>query len=85
MLQSAGITSEQVAVIAKIVMEVQNQKNPNKDIPSQSRAMNISGTIKEQKSRQEKNPRRSVLVVRARFPSRHKKPDSSLGCCQAPS
>ena len=71
-LQLAGIsiTSEQIAAITNIVMAVQNQNTPQ---PSQSRKMNITGTIKEQKSRLEKNPRRSVLVVRARFPSRHNK------------
>jgi hypothetical protein len=63
-LQSLGITSEQVAAIAKIVIAVQNQTGPKSDIPSRSSIMNVSGTIKEQ-SRREKSPRRRVLVVRA--------------------
>jgi hypothetical protein len=62
-----GITSEQVAAIASIVMAVQNQNAPKHYIPLQSKKKNISGTIKEQNGRQEKNPRRKVLVVRARF------------------
>ena len=71
-LQSLGITSEQVAAIAQIVMAVQNQNSPKSDIPSRSSVMNVSGTIKEQ-SRREKSPRRRVLVVRAQFPSQHKR------------
>jgi hypothetical protein len=67
-LQLAGITSEQVAAIANIVMAVQNQ-NPPKHIPLQSRKTNVSGTIKEKKSRLEKTPRKRALVVRARFAS----------------
>jgi hypothetical protein len=59
-----GITPEQVAAIANIVMAVQNQTIP---IPPKPRKMNTSGTIKEQKSRLEKNPRRTVLLVRTRF------------------
>jgi hypothetical protein len=59
-----GITPEQVAAIANIVMAVQNQTIP---IPPKPRKMNTSGTIKEQKSCLEKNPRRTVLLVRTRF------------------
>ena len=62
----AGITSEQVAAIANIVMGVQNNMAPKN---TQSRKMNVSGTIKEQKSRLEKTPRKRVLVVRAHFAS----------------
>jgi hypothetical protein len=65
-----GITSEQIAAIASIVMAVQNQTIP---IPPRPRKMNTTGTIKEQKSRLEKNPRRTVLLVRARFPSQHER------------
>ena len=73
-LPSLGITSEHVTAIAKIVMAVQNQNNPKPDIPSRSKVMNVSGTIKEQRRREE-NPRRKVLVVNAQFPSQHKRPD----------
>ena len=69
-LQSAGITTDQIAAIANIVMAVQNQNTRN---PSRNKKMNITGTIKDQKSRVEKNPRRRDLVVRARFLSQHKK------------
>ena len=62
----AGITSEQVAAIANIVMGLQNNMAPKN---TQSRKMNVSGTIKEQKSRLEKTPRKRVLVVRAHFAS----------------
>jgi hypothetical protein len=65
-LQSLGITSEHVAAIAQIVMTVQNQNAPKPDVPSRSSTRNVSGTIKEQ-DRREKNPRRTVLVVRAQF------------------
>jgi hypothetical protein len=71
-LQSLGITSEQVAAIAEIVMAVQNKNSPKSDIPSRSSIMNVSGTIKEQ-SRRERSPRRRVLAVRAQFPSQHKR------------
>ena len=70
-LQSLGITSEQVAAIAKIVMAVQDQNPPKPDIPLKRNAMNTSGTIREQNDRREKSPRRRVLVVRA-FPFRHR-------------
>ena len=59
-----GITSEQIAAIASIVMAVQNQTLP---IPPKPRKMNTSGTIKEHKSRLEKSPRRTILLVRAIF------------------
>jgi hypothetical protein len=80
-LQSLGMTSEQVAAIAKIVMAVQNIPKP--DTPSRSRAMNVSGTIKEQ-NRREKNPRRRVLVVRVQSPQHKRDLTVSIDCCQAP-
>ena len=84
-LQSLGITSEQVAAIAQIIMVVQNQNTNIQNTPkpaSRSSTMNVSGTIKEQ-SRREKTPRRRVLVVRAQSPFQNKRDLIVLiGCCQ---
>lgn len=83
MLHPLGITSEQVAAIANIVMAVQNQNI----IPSPSsttKLSNASGTIKVQRSRQEKSPRKRVLVVRVHSLLYIKEIDGFEDCCQAP-